>query len=318
MSHSIDSLGMHEPYLPSHAASTNRYSITSSIAVPPLSSTLLKMPPTRDRISSEYDEDNSVSNTPARKLRQDDLGRSHELGRVAHAEDGGTTIADFRALDTAAHVVLGTSTAANAEGMQIRDVEDFSVDDILAETAGLVQIPGSLDEAPTAHFGGVDSLEASIAHRISSGHHKNNLLVADADSMTALRVENVTLKARISALEKQLAEVKQCSASATTSQSQYQKLSNVLRVRNSELENQVAELSAKYLEKSHSVGKLNDLILRQDAALKHVRKAAGRKIKLAKRKVSSTIGVLDSDRNLTKNYCRVLGSTDPGAVPTVP
>ena len=242
--------------------------------------------------------------------------------------------------NTAKGAPVGDSWGIAAlDGIGSKRVKDFSVDDILAETASLVSIPTDLDDADGSHFGGLlpNAPAWSLHSATSSGepparraaYEQTDSLIADADSMTELRVENVALRARVGRLEEELAKYQSMASSSALAQTQYvhnynskrvqrikcwlhgalayfshfdhclwslhgllkclryQKLSNVLRVRNSELETQVSEISAKLAQHSRSVGKLNDLILRQDSALKHVRKSAARKVQLAKKKVQS-------------------------------
>ena len=168
--------------------------------------------------------------------------------------------------------------------------KDFSVDDILAETASLVKIPRKIHSSEL-DFGGYIPGRGGID--LSRPNDERDFfcatrdsLVADSDEVTELRVQAVALTARVKKLEEELTVARESASASAVTHEQYQNLATILRARNSDLEQQVTDLSAKLAQQSGSVGKLNDLILRQDAALKHLRSAASRKIKLAKRRVT--------------------------------
>lgn len=124
---------------------------------------------------------------------------------------------------------------AGLDGMMSNRVKDFSVDDILAETASLVSIPTDLDDPGEHHFGGfVPNIAPSSSAwslpsasggqppaRQAAAYEHTDSLVADADSMTELRVENVALRARVDKLEEELGKYKSMASSSALAQTQY-------------------------------------------------------------------------------------------------
>ena len=185
-------------------------------------------------------------------------------------------------------------------------VDEFSVEDLLAETAALVDSTATMTSATSTNadhtnfdsetaallpFNGEEQIQTfggylpRSAARMLGSSHNVDAIVAESDEVQALRVENMALKAKVEHLEREVVDLRAATHAKNNTATQYQKLFNVLRIRNTELETQVRELSAKVVHHDGTVGKLNDLILRQDSTLKHIRKVAIRKIGLAKKKV---------------------------------
>jgi hypothetical protein len=156
-----------------------------------------------------------------------------------------------------------------------------TIDDLLRETTELVYIPGAVEDPQDLPLG------SHLLNATALGHDHTDTLVADTKELTDARVELVKLRAQVKQLEKEVASCRSTATATAHTHMQYQHLGHVLRARNAELESRNTDLEAQMAQHRGSMGKLNDLIMRQDAALKDLRATATRKIARAKRRVRS-------------------------------